>query len=295
MRYRLININLAQGKNDLKISIAVPSYNYGRFLKTCLESISMQNHSDYEVLIADGGSTDESIEIIKNFCLLDERFKFVSTSDKGQSDAIMKVFSDATGDVFCFLNADDCFICKDALSSVVSAFNNYPEVSIVNFNGYYINAKGNYIKPVRLRYHPLDNVGLMKYRSAVLQPATFWKRVVQEKTPMLVNSHYVFDALFFYQAYSNFSWIELSKPLAGHRLHGKNKSLQINFDRINELAKFEGVKFGTNSFRSIYLHIVSYVVFFFEKIPVFGWLLNRIVYIIINSISFLTYYRFPSI
>ena len=255
----------------------------------------MQNHSDYEVLIADGGSTDESIEIIKNFCLLDERFKFVSTSDKGQSDAIMKVFSDATGDVFCFLNADDCFICKDALSSVVSAFNNYPEVSIVNFNGYYINAKGNYIKPVRLRYHPLDNVGLMKYRSAVLQPATFWKRVVQEKTPMLVNSHYVFDALFFYQAYSNFSWIELSKPLAGHRLHGKNKSLQINFDRINELAKFEGVKFGANSFRSFYLHIVSYVVFVFDKIPVVGSLLNRVVYIIINSISFLTYYRFPSI
>ena len=279
----------------MKISIAVPSYNYGQFIKTCLESIYIQNHSDYEVLIADGGSSDDSIEIIKSFCLLDERFKFVSTSDEGQSDAIMKAFAHATGDIFCFLNADDCFICKDALTSVERAFNNYPDVSIVNFNGYYINSIGHYLKPVRLRYHPFDNVGLMKYRSAVLQPATFWKRVVQEQTPMLVNSHYVFDALFFYQAYSNFSWIELSKPIAGHRLHGKNKSLQINFKRVNELAKFEGVKFGTNSFRSIYLHIISYIVFVFDKIPVFGWLLNRVIYIIINSISFLTYYRFPSI
>ena len=135
----------------------------------------------------------------------------------------------------------------------------------------------------------------MKYRSAVLQPATFWKRNVQQEVPMLANSHYVFDAMLFYQAYCNFSWIELSKPLAGHRLHEKNKSLQINFDRINELAKFEAVKFGTNSFRSIYLNIVSYVVFIFDKIPVVGWLLNRVVYVIINSISFLTYYRFPSI
>ena len=279
----------------MKISIAVPSYNYGRFLKTCLESIYMQDHSDYEVLIADGGSTDGSIEIIENFCLLDERFKLVSTSDKGQSDSIIKVFSDATGDVFCYLNADDCFICKDALSSAINIFNNYPEISIVNFNGYYIDSKGHYIKPVRLRYHPLDNLGLMKYRSAVLQPATFWKRIVQQNIPMLANSHYVFDALFFYQAYCNFSWVEISKPLAGHRLHEKNKSLQINFERVNELAKFEAVKFGTISFRSLYLHIVSYIIFVFGKIPVVGSLLNRVVYIIINSIAFLTYYRLPSI
>ena len=162
----------------MKISIAVPSYNYGRFLKTCLDSIYIQDYRDYEVLIADGGSTDESIEIIENFCNLDKRFKLASTSDKGQSDAIIKVFSDSTGDVFCFLNADDCFICKDALSSVINAFINYPEISIVSFSGYYINAEGHYIKPVRLRYHPLDNVSLMKYRSAVLQPATFWKKIV---------------------------------------------------------------------------------------------------------------------
>lgn len=46
----------------------------------------------------------------------------MSSTDKGQSDAIMKVFAGATGDLFCFLNADDCFICSDAFSSVVSAF-----------------------------------------------------------------------------------------------------------------------------------------------------------------------------
>ncbi len=49
----------------MKISIAVPSYNYGLFLEKCLESIHMQDHNDYEVLIADGGSTDGSLEIIK--------------------------------------------------------------------------------------------------------------------------------------------------------------------------------------------------------------------------------------
>jgi glycosyltransferase involved in cell wall biosynthesis len=279
----------------MKISIAVPSYNYGLFLGKCLESIRMQDHNDFEVLIADGGSTDDSLEVIKQFCLLDSRFRLMSSTDKGQSDAIMKVFGDATGDLFCFLNADDCFICSDALSSVVSAFIHYPGADIINFNGYYIDAKGRYVKPVKLRYHPLDTVGLMKYRTAVLQPATFWRRIVHEKVPILTVSHYVFDAIFFYQAYTRFSWLELSKPIAGHRLHGDNKSLEINFTRVRELAKFEEIKFGCYSFRALYLHLISLVVMVFGKIPVIGVFLNKGVYMVVNSLSFLSYYRIPSI
>ena len=279
----------------MKISIALPSYNYAPFIEECLKSIHMQDYNDYEVLIADGGSTDGSLEIIKQFCLLDSRFRLMSTMDTGQSDAIMKVFADATGDVFSFLNADDCFICSDALSSVVSTLTHYPRADIVNFNGYYIDAKGDYLKPVKLRYHPLDSVGLMKYRTAVLQPATFWRRIVQEKIPMITDSHYVFDALFFYQAYNTFTWLDRSKPIAGHRLHGTNKSLEITFSRIRELAKFEGVKFGVYSFRSMYLHFISLMVWMFRKIPVIGGFLNRVVYIIVNSLSFLSYYRLPGI
>ncbi len=219
----------------------------------------------------------------------------MSSTDKGQSDAIMKVFSGATGDLFCFLNADDCFICSDAFSSVVSAFAHYSGADIINFNGYYIDAKGCYVKPVKLRYHPLDTVSLMKYRTAVLQPATFWRRIVQEKVPMITDSHYVFDSLFFYQVYTRFSWLELSKPIVGHRLHGANKSLEINYMRIRELAKFEEVKFGSYSSRAMYLHLISLVVKIFSKIPVIGVFLNKVVYMVVNSLSFLTFYRVPSI
>ena len=255
----------------------------------------MQDYNDFEVLIADGGSTDGSLEIINQFCLIDSRFRLMSTVDRGQSDAIMKVFADATGDLFCYLNADDCFICTDALSSVVSAFTNYPKADVVNYNGYYIDSSNSYLRPVKLRYHPLDSVGLMKYRTAVLQPATFWRRIVYETVPMLTDSHYVFDSVFFYQAYNKFSWLELSKPVAGHRLHGTNKSLRIIPERIKELAKFEEIKFGTWAFRAMYLHLICFIVFMFSKIPIVGGLLNRIVYLCVNTISFLTYYRVPSI
>lgn len=282
-------------KINMKISIALPSFNYAPFLEECLQSIAMQDYHDYEVLIADGGSTDASHEIINRFCGLDERFRLVSIGDDGQSDAIMKAFSSAKGDIFCFLNADDCFICVDALSAVVSAFVNYPRSDIVSFTGYYINAESKYLKPVKLRYHPLDNIDFMRYRTAVLQPATFWKRAVHEKVPMSRDSHYTFDAIFFYQAYINFSWLESSKPVAGHRLHGSNKSLRINFERIRELAKFEKFKFGSWSLRALYLNVISVLVWVFCRLPIVGPYVIRMMYLCVNSIAYITCYRMPSI
>lgn len=255
----------------------------------------MQDYNEYEVLIADGGSTDGSQEIIRSFCLADSRFRLVSTSDSGQSDAIMKAFAVATGGLFCFLNADDCFICSDALSSVANVFENYPQADVVSFTGYYIDAGGRFIKPVKMRYHPLDSIALMKYRAAVLQPATFWRRIVHDSVPMLADSHYAFDSIFFYQVYRRFSWLELPKPVAGHRLHGENKSLRINSARIMELARFEQIKFGPRSFRAMYLYLISWIVFVFDKIPLFGGVLKRVVYLCVNTLSFLACYRVPGI
>src|SRR5688500_7506607 len=125
----------------MKISIAVPSYNYAKFLDACLGSILVQDHENFEVLIADGGSTDGSIEIIADYCARDKRFRLVSSTDQGQADAIRKSFKHATGDVFCFLNADDCYLCADALRGVVDALKAHPTVDVVSFGGYYLDSE----------------------------------------------------------------------------------------------------------------------------------------------------------
>ena len=162
----------------MKVSIAVPSMNYGRYIWHCLRSLAEQDHADLEVLIADGGSSDDSLDIIHGFCQRDWRFQLVSTRDDGQADAVNRALVLASGDVLGFLNADDFLLCKDALSSVVEAFRMQPEADVVSFTGFYADENGRLIKPVRLRYHPLDSLALMKYRSSVLQPATFWTRKV---------------------------------------------------------------------------------------------------------------------
>ncbi len=278
-----------------KVSIAVPSYNYARFLPACLTSIKMQSHSNYEVLIADGGSNDGSLDIIHQFCKDDNRFRLISTEDRGQADAISKAFSQASGDILCFLNADDCYLCNDALSQVVDAFDNYHAVKIVSFGGYFIDADDFWLKPVRYRYHPFDGFHLMPYRTAVLQPATFWKKEIYQAIEWPKHFNYVFDVVFFYKVYRNYSWLELTKPVAGYRLHGDNKSMSIRVDRIKELAAFEKIKFGEHSFRARYLNLIAFVVKNLERFGSVGLKISKKIYWLVNTMAFLSCYRLPSI
>lgn len=279
----------------MKISIAVPSYNYARFLVACLGSIKQQTYTNYEVLIADGGSNDGSLEIIRHFCSEDDRFKLVSTEDNGQADSIFKAFQHASGDILCFLNADDCYLCKDALNSVVDAFNNHDAVQLVTFGGYYLDAKSKWIKPINYRYHPMDSFNLMKYRTAVLQPATFWLREVYVASEWPVAFNFVFDVVFFYRSYQKYSWLELPKPVAGYRLHGDNKSMSVKSKRIMELADFEFIKFGETNWRGYYLRTVAVLVSLFEHCGNVGRIATKGVYFLVNSFAFISCYRFPSI
>ncbi|WP_200883412.1 glycosyltransferase [Methylotenera versatilis] len=279
----------------LKISIAVPSFNYREYIDECLMSIQQQAYSNFEVLIADGGSKDGTLEIIQDYCLKDSRFRLVSTDDNGQADAIQKAFEVATGDIFCFLNADDMYLCNDVFVSVIRAFENHKKISLVSFSGYYLDDKGSWIKPINYRYHPLDGFHLMKYRTAVLQPATFWKKEVYESIDWPRSFHFVFDVVFFYAAYQKFSWLELTKPVAGYRLHGNNKSMTVRAGRIMELAIFEQIKFGQHSFRAYYLKLIGHLIKVLEKAGSVGTKLSKIIYMIVNALAFISCYRLPSI
>lgn len=279
----------------MKISIAVPSYNYSRFLPACLDSIRQQKYTTFEVLIADGGSVDGSIEIIEQYCEADSRFKFVSRSDSGQADAIKRAFSVATGDILCFLNADDCYLHDEVFSMVIESFMRNPDAGVSTFGGYYLDADGNRIKKINYRYHPLDGFHLMQYRTAVIQPATFWLRRVYNEDAWPSNYHFVFDVVFFYKAYLYHRWIETDKPVAGYRLHGDNKSMSVKTARISELAEFEAIKFGKKSIRSTYLKMIAALVKFFDKLGRFGKILNRMVYLFVNGLAYLTCYRVPGI
>ena len=278
----------------MKISVAVPSFNYGCYIGDCLESIRTQDHEDFEVLIGDGGSEDDSLATIDRYCREDSRFRLVSRSDTGQSDAVQKALSGSVGDVQCFLNADDCYLSTGVFSRVADVFRSRPDVDVVTLQGWFVDEQGRRLRKVRYRYHPLDSMKLMKLRTIVLQPATFWRRHVWEAIGFRPEFHFVFDVAFFYEAFVRYAWLELPDEVAGYRWHGGNKSAQISTARISELAQLERLKFGRSSWRGRYLDAVAGLVSRLEHWPASA-VLKRGVRLVVNGSAFVAVYRLPGI
>ncbi len=109
-----------------RISVIVPSFNQGRFLERTILSVLNQNYPDMELIIIDGGSTDDTLSVIKKY----ETFiaYWVSDPDNGQSDALNKGLAVATGEVFAWQNSDDIYL-PGAFEKVGRAFQDHPEIS----------------------------------------------------------------------------------------------------------------------------------------------------------------------
>jgi len=114
----------------MKITVITPVYNGAATIRACMESVLNQGYGDKEYVIVDGGSLDETVNIIKE-CAHQPFVKWVSEKDNGLYDAFNKGILMATGDVVCFLCADDMYYHNHVLENAVDAFRTHPETDIV--------------------------------------------------------------------------------------------------------------------------------------------------------------------
>lgn len=101
------------------ISVIVPVYNGGKWLREALESLKRQTYGDFKVIIVDDGSTDDSAAIAKNFCDKDARFRLLSQQNAGVSAARNHGIDEARGEWIAFMDADD-IMPPDALEVMIS-------------------------------------------------------------------------------------------------------------------------------------------------------------------------------
>lgn len=121
----------------MKISIITATYNSGSTLRDTLDSILRQSYTDYEVIIQDGCSRDNTLDIIKEYePIFGERMKWVSEKDNGLYDAMNRGISRATGDVVGILNSDDFYTSDNILGLIADGISNvdavYGDIHFVN-------------------------------------------------------------------------------------------------------------------------------------------------------------------
>lgn len=221
-----------------KISIITPNYNGVKYLEETINSVISQKYPNLEYIIIDGGSTDDSIEIIKKF--EKDIFYFVSEKDNGMYDAINKGFSLSTGEIMTYINSDDILMPK-SLFAIAQMFSDLEEVDWVQGRSITINHKSFITSPGHLSRSSVFDY--MDEKSKWIgQDGTFWRRTLWKKIGSKINSKYKFAGDF--ELFSHFflykKLYSTNSIFSAIRFH-KNQ-LHVNFfdqyiDEVKEIIK----------------------------------------------------------
>lgn len=162
------------------ISIITATFNSAKTLKDTIQSVLRQTNKDFEYLIIDGGSTDETIDIVKSYeSEFSGRLKWVSEKDQGIYDAMNKGIKMASGDVVGILNSDDYFTSDDILQTVADAFK-CQEIDAIYGDIHFIR-DGNPQKCIRYYSSRMFRPFWLRFGFMPAHPSFYCKREVFEK------------------------------------------------------------------------------------------------------------------
>ena len=221
--------------NKPLLSIVIANYNYGRFLEEAIQSVLSQSCNDYELIIVDGGSTDNSVEIIKKY--EDKIAWWVSEKDKGQSDAFNKGFSRAKGRFLTWLNADDILM-PGALQFFAAAVVKYPTCEWFVGGSLWIDKELKVIRCNRGR-----GFSVLRAKSgfvSVWGPSSFFTKELYERAGRInENFFYTMDSDLWYRFYfdCHVRYRCFATYVWGLRLHECAKMSGHNFMTTDELKK----------------------------------------------------------
>lgn len=216
-----------------RFSIVTPSYNTGRHIADAIQSVLSQDYSDFDYLVMDGASTDNTVEVLRGF---KDRIRWISQKDAGQSDAIRKGFCQTTGDILAWLNADD-MLAPGALRIVADYFAAHPEVDLVYGDASYIDADGEEIGPC-VHVEPFSLSRLLRYSDFIVQPAAFFRRSAYDAVGGLDPTlHYGMDYDLWLKLAKAHRIAYLPKLLAKYRWLTDNKTAVGGFQRLDELRE----------------------------------------------------------
>lgn len=207
---------------SLDFTIVTASYNYGRYIGECLESASKQEGVTFEHLIFDGGSTDDTVEVVSRY----PDVTFAQEPDNGMCDAINKGFKAAKGKWVMWLNSDDRLL-PGALLAFKEFAEKHDEADVIYGGWNFINEDGSHKRKMTLfPYQP----AMMVYMGCFVgSTSAFYRKttVIDEGEYLNESFRYVMDGEYYARLHSlGKNFVYFPKLIADFRWHGENLSLK---------------------------------------------------------------------
>ncbi len=232
------------------VTIVTPSYNQGKFIEETIKSVLAQDYPNIEYIIMDGGSDDNTVDVIRKY--EDRVACWESVKDKGQTDAINKGFARAHGQILAWLNSDD-LLYPHAVSQAVEYLTAHPEVGLVYGNCDFIDADGKKIG--RFNAAQTDLHKLEQGYVHIPQQSSFWRADLWKQVGPLDDSIYFamdYDLWVRLARVSEIVYLADSEPMAAFRLHASAKSIADDDRCWPDMIKIH-LRDGGSKFSVIYV------------------------------------------
>jgi glycosyltransferase involved in cell wall biosynthesis len=260
-----------------KISIITVNYNGARFLEETMLSVLNQNYPNLEYIVIDGGSTDESVAIIKKY---ERKLTYwVSEKDEGPYDAVQKGFEKSTGEIMAWINSDDLYV-PNAFFGVAQIFAEFPKVKWLMGIPREYNEQGVMMSRITLPWGRWSKHRYYTYDfQFIQQESSFWKREVWEAAGSKMNLEYKYagDMELWARFFRHAKLHTTTATFAGFRYNSQNqRSIEFRQAYLQECVK--AIKIELKQF-SIFKRIgyfflrllgLFFGTFFFYDIPIFN-------------------------
>jgi glycosyltransferase involved in cell wall biosynthesis len=212
----------------MKFSIVTASFNQGRYIRDCIESVRTQTGVEWEHIVQDAGSTDETHAVLREY----PHLRVTIEKDAGMSDGINRGFRKATGDWVMWLNTDD-YLLPGALAKVAEFATRRPELAVIYGDTWFVRENKEIIR--RRREHDFNFNVLVFYGCYIQSTSTFYRRdIIQSGHLLDVDYRVCMDYEYYVRlGRLGYKFGYLPETLAAFRWHETNTSA-LQFDRRQE-------------------------------------------------------------